>query len=73
MSLAVTVATTNKQWMDLPLDLMGRANVLKMILLPKLLYVMANSPCKISKAIFKTYCIIIIYNVHSVLMERLPS
>ena len=32
---------------------MGRANVLKMIYLPRLLYILANSPCKIPKSIFK--------------------
>lgn len=42
-----------RQCIDLPLDLMGRANILKIIYLPKLLYTLANSPCRISKSIFK--------------------
>lgn len=41
------------QWMDLPLDLMDRVNSLKMIFLPKLLYVMVNVPCKIPKSLIK--------------------
>lgn len=59
--LLLQLQTQTKQWKDLPLDLMWRANILKMIYLPKLLYVMANSPCKIPKSIFKSidylYCI----------------
>lgn len=54
-----------KQWMDLPLYLTGRANVIKMIYIPKLFYVMANSPCKIPKSIFKhidTICTVFLWN-----------
>lgn len=36
------------KWMNLPLDLMGSVNLLKIIFLPNLLYVMANAPQKIS-------------------------
>lgn len=39
--------------MELLLDLMGRVKLLKLIFLPKLLYIMANSPCKIPKTLFK--------------------
>lgn len=33
-----------KQWMELPIDLMGRVNLFEVICLLKLLYAMANSP-----------------------------
>lgn len=39
--------------MDLTVDLMGRANTLKIIYLPKLLHVLANASCKVPKSIFK--------------------
>lgn len=52
--LLLQLQTQTKQWKDLPLDLMGRANILKMIYLPKLLYVMVNSPYKNPKSIFKS-------------------
>lgn len=54
--------------MDLPLDLMGRADTLKMIYLPKLLYVLANLPCKVPKSIFKqidTICTVFLWNGRS--------
>lgn len=41
------------QWMNPPLDLMGRVNLLKMIFLPKPFYIMANAPCKIPKSLFQ--------------------
>lgn len=66
--------------MDLPLGLMGRANVLKMIYLPKFLYVLANAPCKIPKSIFKqidTICTMFLWSGKSprVALEtlRLPT
>lgn len=78
--LLLQLQTHTKQWRDLPLDLMGRANVLKMIYLPKLLYVLAISPCKIPKTIFKSIdsiCITFLWNGKSprVALEtlRLPS
>lgn len=51
--------------MDLPLDHMGRANTLKIIYLPKLLYVLAHSPCKIPKSIVRqrdTICTAFLWN-----------
>lgn len=62
------------------MDLMGWANVLKMIFLPKLLYVLANSPCKIPKTIFNSIdsiCIAFLWNGRpprvALEMLRLPS
>lgn len=37
--------------MDLPLEIVGRVNILKIIYLPKLLYIVANSPCPFLKQI----------------------
>lgn len=52
-----------KQWMDLPLDIMGRTNVIKKIYLPKLLYIMGNSPCKIPNLFFlDTICTAFLWN-----------
>lgn len=43
-----------RQWVDLQLDLMSWVNLLKrMIFLPKLLFAMANSLCKIQMQVFK--------------------
>lgn len=37
------------QWLNQPLTLLGRANLLKMVSLPKFLYLLANSPIYIQK------------------------
>lgn len=42
-----------QKWKDLPLTLYGRANLFKMIFLPKFLYVLSNAPIYIPKKIFK--------------------
>lgn len=42
-----------QKWKDLPLTLLGRVNLFKMILLPKFLYALSNSPVYIPKKTFQ--------------------
>ena len=45
--------TTFKTWANLPLTLLGRINIFKMIFLPRFLYVLGNSPVYVTKNKFK--------------------
>lgn len=42
------------QWMSLPIDLMGRVDLLKMHFFPKFLYILTQAPCLIPRRYFQT-------------------
>lgn len=71
MSIITQLQQCTNQLMNLPLDLIGRVNMLKIIFLSKLtklLYVMANALCKILKSPFKqidSLCMGFIWNRHT--------
>lgn len=58
--LITRLKSTLKTWNNLPLTLLGRINIFKMIYLPRFLYILSNSPIYITKAKFKEIDSIII-------------
>lgn len=52
------------RWGSLPLSVIGRVNLVKMIILPKSLYLFKNIPISIKKCFFKTLDEIIIFFIY---------
>lgn len=52
LSLLQKVGGDLKKWMDLPLTLLGRINVIKMNILPKFLYMFQSLPIHVPIALF---------------------
>lgn len=52
LPLVAKTASDFERWVALPLSLVGRANLIKMVILPKFLYLFQHIPVLISKSFF---------------------